>query len=137
MRHLSPGSAGLRVVWVAALAALVVACGSGRPTLDVWEAEWETALHLVPPQRAFASGPDHELCERTVGQLRAEMRLSPAPNGDLEDAAGRWRAFAESLFFECPLAEGDHIGWESGYTELERLEAEVEALITFERGVDR
>lgn len=120
-----------------ALAVLLVACGAGRPALDAWEAEWESALGLIPPQESFASGSDQELCERTVGQLRAEMQLAPAPNTDLEDAATRWRAFAESLFFECPLSEGEHIGWESGYTEMARLEAEVDALIDFERGTDR
>ena len=84
----------------------------------------------------MSESEDHALCDVVLGHVRgAAADLVPAPNDDLDTATLDWTNFAESMFFECPLRSGEHSGWSSGYRELDRLSAVLEALIAFERSI--
>jgi hypothetical protein len=110
--------------------------GDSRPSLDDWEAEWRSFAALIPDQDEVTGSDQESLCGAAVGSMRqAEADLVPAPNADLDAAALAWVEFAESVFFECPLRTGDHVGFEAGYEEIDRLAAEIEALIAFERSL--
>ncbi len=122
------------------LAAAVVAgsvapgCGSGRPSLEEWEARWDEFVSRVPVETLVTDPPGASECSEILGELRATLpKVQPAPNDVLGAEVSAWVAFAESVFFECPLASGEHIGWEASALELRRLEAEVDAAIAFER----
>ena len=118
---------------LAALVILAAACGS-RPSLDAWEQDWRSLTEEIPVESLPAEPPGREACNRYLGILRETLpQLRPAPNDVLESAVTAWVEFGESVFFECPLPGGEHAGWEAASLELQRLRAEVEAEIAFER----
>jgi hypothetical protein len=119
------------------LAALLLAGCGGRPALDDWEGEWRALADSIPVETLATDPPDRAACDRYLGALRDTLPdLRPAPNDVLESAVRGWVDFAESVFFDCPITRGEHAGWDAAALELQRLQAEVEAEIAFERSLE-
>ena len=131
----SSTSAGARPVavvsWLLCIL-LLASCGEpDRPTVGEWLPTWSAALETVPPPEAFADGPDEDLCETTLGELREfGADILPAPDAALDPAVRGWIETAEDLFFECPPNDGDVRGFPAAYAELDRFRSEVEAGLT-------
>jgi hypothetical protein len=88
----------------------------------------------IPVDSLATDPPTQGECQRILGELREGLAgLVPAPNDVLEDTVIAWGEFAESVFFECPLGRGGHSGWDGATLELQRLRAEIDAEIEFER----
>lgn len=112
----------LRLLLVLGL--MISACGETRPNATSWEEDWSNVVAIVPGQDFLDDDPS-ELCKTTLASLReSEQVLFPTPDASLDDPVRSWLEIAEGAFFECPPADG---GFPDAYTELDRLEAEVEA----------
>lgn len=125
-----------RMVAFGAVAAVMIPACGGRPSLGGWEQEWRTLAEGIPVASLAADPPGRARCDDYLAALRDTLPdLRPAPNDVLESAAVAWAEFGESVFFECPPTRGEHAGWEAAALELQRLLAEVEAEIAFEKSV--
>jgi len=115
---------------------LVTSCG-GRPDLDSWDPKWLELAETVTGEISAAAPPEREACDHLLGRVRAGLpELRPAPNDVVGAAVDAWGEFAESVLFECPLVRGEHAGWDAAVLELQRLRAEIDAEIDFERSRD-
>lgn len=104
------------------------ACGNGTEVASEWETIWGNTLSAF--MEASTSAPSEEQCQDMLGYLRVQRTvLSPVPLEDLEPSVDRWFREAESVFFDCDLA--DEAAQESLET-LEAIEAEVEAVLEVE-----
>lgn len=116
---------------LAAVPMLLSACDAGPPDVASWTARWEEAKGLVPDLAAFDAGPDEALCDQVLVHLReAREDLVPAPDELLGVAVDDWLRHAETIFFECPPETGPVVGFPAAYAELDRLEREVESLLS-------
>lgn len=119
----------------AALPALVfvvlAACGGvDRPTLDTWLSRWDAIRTTVATATASPGTPPEATCEQVLGELReAAVTLKPTPDPVLDDTITLWLESAESTFFECQQPSGDLDPFGDGLAELERLEAEIAAVV--------
>lgn len=102
-------------------------------SLDEWESVWQETNAALPALSDVDIADPLEVCSAALGSVRqAASDLIDAPNDDLAEAFLRWSDFAESVYFNCPPADGVHAGFAASYEEMERLSAEIEALLTFE-----
>ena len=94
---------------------------------------WQETNADLPALSDVDTADPLEVCSAALGSVRqAASDLIAAPNDDLAEAFLRWSDFAESVYFKCPPADGVHAGFAASYEEMERLSAEIEALLTFE-----
>lgn len=126
---------GRAAVLVLAGAVLWAACG-GPPTLAEWEQGWRETYAALPDLQELAVEEPGPVCEDALGMIRtAAAEWAEAPNDDLRDAFVAWSEYAESVFFECPPHDGTGPGFAAAYEEIDRLAAEIDALVEFERGL--
>jgi hypothetical protein len=103
---------------------MITSCGETRPDATTWEENWSNVLAIVPGQDFLDDDPS-ELCQVTLAALRqSEKGLFPTPDKSLDAPVRGWLEVAEGAFFDCPPADG---GFPAAYTELDRLEAEIDA----------
>lgn len=116
--------------WLVLVAVGLASCTQQRPSNEDWRESWESIQEVVPPAEQLPRPPDHETCSDVLGELRERApELTPAPDQIIHDAAQAWVSHAESLFFDC-FDDGDREQRiQQGYATLERLAAEVEAVL--------
>lgn len=126
-----------RVAIILAAFLFVASCSSGTSTSE-WTSQWEAVLEQIPTVDTMLAADDASLrviCSETVGDIRgAATEMKKAPNADIERAALTFVDFAEAVFFDCPIPNGEHAGFPAGYQEMNRLIAVVDALIAFDEG---
>lgn len=116
--------------WLVLLAVSLASCTPQRPSREEWRESWESVQEAVPPAEELPRPPDHDTCSEVLGELRERAdELSPAPDRIIHDAAQAWVSHAESLFFDCFDDGEPEQRIEEGYATLERLRAEVEAVL--------
>jgi hypothetical protein len=109
---------------VATAAAFVACDGGDRPSDAAWHTEWEEQRDAFPSADALLSG-GRELCDRLVGELRAELpALVPTPTEALDDAVQAWSDHAETIAFEC---RDDPAELAEQYDQLDILAAEIDS----------
>lgn len=133
-----PGVRSASREWLATLlaVALLMSSCSSETTIEEWNPRWEAALEQVPPLATVLLADytsRRVICNETVGHLRsAAAELGNAPSADIAHAASTFITFAEAVFFDCPIARGEHAGFPAGYEEMNRLIAAVDELMVFE-----
>lgn len=116
--------------WLMLVAVGLASCTPQRPSRDEWRESWEGVQEVVPPAEQLSRPPDHDTCSEVLGDLRERgVELTPAPDRIIQEAAQAWLSHAESLFFGCFEDEDPEERIEEGYATLERLRAEVEAVL--------
>lgn len=108
---------------------IVSACSSvSRPETAEWTPTWETAQAAVPD---LAEGePDEETCSTALVRLReVAPDLRPTPDDSIDETVDRWLLIAEEAMFECPAETGDFNSFESAYTELAKLAAQIDVVV--------
>ncbi len=124
-----PSVVGLLV----AIALVVSACATVRPTVAEWQPVWETITAAVPPYSTVGENPPRPVCDRVLAAVRAgQADLFPTPDLAIDDTVKDWVKIAEDAFFECPPG-GDEIGsFSAAYAEMLRLEREVELVLVMD-----
>ncbi len=104
-----------------------------RPPVGEWQARWRAVLASIPEQPAVDEQPEAALCNETLATLRT-MRpdLSPTPDRAIDDAVQEWFQIAEDAFFECPPRSGPIGSFADAYSELLRLEAEIDLVLSLD-----
>jgi hypothetical protein len=117
------------------LAGIVLwAASGGPPTVAGWEQGWRETYGALPTLQELAVEDPGPVCDDALGMIRtATAEYTEAPNDDLRDAFLVWSEYAESVFFECPPHDGTGPGFAAAYEEIDRLAAEIDALLAFER----
>lgn len=116
----------------------VASCGrETRPDAATWGDRWEETLAVVPPADTFAGGPDPQVCEDVLVDLReARPGLSPAPDEVVGEALTAWITVAESTFFECFDDDAGADSIAEAYARLDQLESEVTAALSGSTGAN-
>lgn len=133
MRTASPSRTGATSVVVLASAVAVALAGCSEPRAEdpLWGAEWDAVVALVPDLTEITALDDpSDRCADVLGDLReARPLLAAAPEPALDGPVTTWFDVAETTFFECP-PDGEQInGFGEAYSEMERLEAEIDAVL--------
>lgn len=111
---------------------LISSCGQSRPSAEAWQQDWNRVLAIVPAEPAAGTDPATVGCEDVLAALRTEKEtLLPTPDEAVDVTLNLWLEEAEGAFFECPPENG---GFEKAYDEMERLRAEIEAVLQIETG---
>ena len=116
---------------VALLVVAISACGGdNRPSFESWQSDWESLVSAFPTYEELGDPPDRALCAEALSELRTSARsVSPTPDFSLDVPVREWVSIAESIAFECPPQSTTLPDLEYAYRELERLEAEVDAVL--------
>lgn len=81
---------------------LLAGCGSDRPGVEEWRADWQTQRDSLPGADAFMEA-GRSGCDDLLGRLRLELdELRTTPSEEVDGEFEAWAARAESLAFECP-----------------------------------
>lgn len=137
LRCLAAVTLRLRIMGLALLVAGTVASCSttDRPDVAIWQTVWETTKAGIPAAADLGQPPDRTVCDTTLGFLRsANADLFPTPDPAIDEVVRDWVQVAEDAFFECPPSSNVIPDFATAYAELEQLEAEVEAVLTIDRG---
>jgi hypothetical protein len=130
-----PAARYLSVVGVVVAIALVVsACATVRPSVEEWQPAWVNITAAIPPQSVVGERPSRSLCNSVLASVRkGQADLFPTPDLAIDDTVKDWVKVAEDAFFECP-PNNDEIGsFAEAYAELLRLEREVELVLEMDR----
>jgi hypothetical protein len=122
-------------VIVVLVALVVAACGSDRPTVEVWETSWYRISSGIPDESALSESATLEpVCTETLVFLRVNRaELTPTPDLAIDDVVNAWIEIAEDAFFECPPSNEKIADFAEAYAELSRLEAEIELVLDIDR----
>lgn len=117
--------------FMAALVALGAACsGAERPDAGEWQGDWAGTVAVVRSATAMGADLDAETCEETVAYLRdVGENLEPTPEDVPSETIRMWLEQAKGIFFNCEPVGGDMATFEESVTKLDRLEAEVDAVL--------
>jgi len=124
-----------RFIPVLAIAALLLsilaACGGdNRPSFESWQPDWESLVSAFPTYDELSDPPDRAMCAEALTELRTFARsVSPTPDFSLDVPVREWVSIAESIAFECPPQSTTLPDLDYAYRELDRLEAEVDAVL--------
>lgn len=122
----------LSLVAIAVVLLLGACADQTRPTVAEWQPKWQAVLASVPEQPGVGEVPD-ALCTETLGALRTlRPDLTPTPGLAIDDAVQEWFQIAEDAFFECPPRSEVIGSFADAYSELLRLEAEVDLVLGFD-----
>ena len=103
---------------------------SHRPPIEVWEPDWSEATAALPTLAELGSPPSAEVCGDSLGSLRvARGGLIPTPDLALDGAVQAWFDVAQDAMFECPPSNVELPTMTAAYSELAKLEAEVDAAL--------
>lgn len=114
---------------VAVLLIIVSACSSvARPQAAAWTPTWEIAKAALPD---LAEGePANETCSTALVRLReVAPDLRPTPDDSIDETVDRWLLIAEETMFERPAVTGDFNSFDSAYTELDLLAAQIDVVV--------
>lgn len=129
-----------RRVSAVALAALlltaVAGCGSeSRPTVDEWRPLWDGIVDGIPTPADLGDPPDQDVCTSALAMLREQSQeLFPTPDLAIDPTVREWVQIAEDAFFACPPSSSQIPTLEFALGELDRLEAEVDAVLAIDEG---
>jgi hypothetical protein len=120
---------GFAIIGVLALA--LAACGGDdRPSFESWQPEWEALVSGFPTYEELGDPPDRAVCAETLSELRTSAStVSPTPDFSLDAPVRAWVSIAESIAFECPPQSTTLPDLDYAYRELDRIEAEVDAVL--------
>ena len=151
MRRIGPGLAGgslrgvitrrgrLRILTLGvALAILVAGCGGAdRPTVAEWRPLWVDVFIDVPTAEDLGDPPDRRVCSAALGVLRSRSEsLFPTPDQAIDGVVTEWVRVAEDLLFECPPSSDRIPDLAYAYSEMFRLQAEVEAVLAIDEATE-
>jgi hypothetical protein len=110
------------------------ACAASRPSVADWQPGWDLLVGGIPTPAELGTPPDASLCQGALGLVRsAEDDLYPTPDRAIDEAVRNWVATAEDAFFECPPSSAAIPNMDFAYGQLERLEAEIAAVLELDR----
>ena len=123
---------------VLAVALMIVGAGCGgedRPSVAEWRPVWEAVKAEVPSAAELGEPPDRGVCSEALGVVRSMSEdLSPTPDLAIDGVVTEWVRVAEDLLFECPPSSDRIPDLAFAYSEMLRLEAEVEAVLAIDVG---
>lgn len=91
------------------IAILAAGCSAGarRASVADWSVTWAEAQRLVPVESSLTLPANQQTCEQVLVSLRKIREpLTASPDEVIEEAAGKWLAQAEHMFFECFASAG-------------------------------
>lgn len=119
---------------VIAVALVVSACATVRPSVSEWQPAWKTITGAIPPYSTVGENPPRPVCDQVLAAVRAgQGDLFPTPDLAIDDTVKDWVKIAEDAFFECP-PDNDEVGsFSDAYAEMLRLEREVELVLVMDQ----
>lgn len=113
-----------------ALLLLAASCAEDRPTLDGWQQEWERVSTGIPTRAELEADSSRAACEQGLALVqRNRTVLLPTPDVAIDDTVDDWLLLARGTYFDCPPPGG----FDEAYATLDRLEAEIAAVIAIDR----
>ena len=131
----APGTRRSSIVGLLVAIALVLsACATVRPTVAEWQPAWESITSAIPPQEVVGVAPPRAVCDEVLAALRAgQADLYPTPDLAIDDTVKEWVKIAEDAFFECPPGNDEIGSFSEAYAEMLRLEQEVELVLVMDQ----
>lgn len=116
----------------------VTGCGDGsRPAVEEWRTVWIEVVGGVPMADELGDQPDQDTCRSALVTLRERSHeLFPTPDLALDSVVHEWVRVAEDAFFECPPSSAEIPTMGFALRELDRLEAEVGAVLAIDGSRD-
>ena len=120
------------------LVILVAGCGGDdRPSVAEWRPIWVDVIADVPSAEDLGDPPDRGVCSEALGLLRSRSEeLSPTPDQAIDGVVTEWIRVAEDLLFECPPSSDRIPDLAFAYSEMFRLQAEVDAVLAIDEATE-
>jgi hypothetical protein len=120
------------------LSVAITSCSDeSRPTVEEWRTVWDGLVAQVPSAAELGEPPDRSLCTATLVILREQSgELFPTPDLAVDSVVDDWVRIAEDAFFECPPSNAQIPSFEFAFSELDKLEAEVEVVLSIDEATD-
>lgn len=112
----------------------VAGCGAdSRPSAEEWQTIWDGVVEGIPTAAELGEPPDQSICTSVLATLREESQeLFPTPDLAIDSTVREWVRVAEDTFFACPPSSAQVPSLEFALGELDRLEAEVDAVLVID-----
>lgn len=81
------------------------------------------------PDRSVGEPIPATCSEALVALREVAPTLRPTPDKSIDGTVDQWLLIAEETMFECPPETGELTSFEDAYAELDRLAAQVDAVV--------